>query len=118
MRVLDGEQILVRIFFGESDKWRHTPLHRALLERLRREGFAGATVFHGVAGFGPSSIIHTANLVDLSSDLPVVVEVVDDQEHVDKLLPILDEMITGGALVTMERARVVRYAAKPKTSTA
>jgi PII-like signaling protein len=114
MRVLDGDQLLVRIFLGESDRWHHTPLARALLERLRSEGFAGATVVHGVAGFGASSIIHTANLIELSTDLPVVIEVVDDQVHVDRLLPILDEMITGGALVTMERVRVLRYAAGPK----
>src|SRR5580693_7273219 len=115
MRDLDGEQFLVRIFFGEDDKWHHQPLERALLERLRREGFAGATVFRGVAGFGAASVIHTSSLVDLSGDLPVVIEVVDDQEHVDKLLPILDEMITGGALVTMEKVQIVRYAAgEPK----
>ena len=83
MRFLDGEQFLVRIFMGDGDKWQHTPLHRALLERLRREGFAGATVFHGVAGFGANSVIHTSSLVDLSGDLPVVIEVVDDQEHMD-----------------------------------
>ena len=87
---------------------------RALLERLRREGFAGATVIHGVAGFGASSVIHTASLVELSSDLPVLIEVVDDQAHVDKLLPILDEMVTGGALVTVERVRVLKYAAGAK----
>jgi PII-like signaling protein len=115
MRVLDGEQFLVRIFLGDSAKWHHQPLHRALLERLRAEGFAGATVFRGVAGFGAASVIHTINLVDLSADLPVVIEVVDDQEHVDRLLPILDEMLTGGALVTVEKARVLRYASgKPK----
>ncbi len=113
MRVLDGEQFLVRIFIGESDQWHRLPLARALLERLRREGFAGATVFHGVAGFGANSVIHTASLVELSSDLPVVIEVVDDQAHIDRLLPILDEMVTGGALVTVERARVVKYAAAP-----
>jgi uncharacterized protein len=111
MRVLDGDQFLVRIFLGESDKWHHTPLARALLERLRAEGFAGATVVHGVAGFGANSVIHTANLIELSADLPVVIEVVDDQAHVDRLIPILDEMVTGGALVTVERVRVVRYAA-------
>jgi PII-like signaling protein len=71
-------------------------------------------VTHGVAGFGASSVIHTASLIELSSDLPVVVEVVDDQTHVDRLLPVLDEMITGGALVTMERVRVLRYAAGPR----
>jgi uncharacterized protein len=114
MRVLDGDQFLVRIFLGESDRFHHTPLARALLERLRRDGFAGATVTHGVAGFGPSSVIHTASMVELSTDLPVVIEVVDDEVHVEKLLPILDEMVTGGALVTVERVRVVKYAAAPK----
>lgn len=118
MRVLDGEQFLVRIFLGESDQFQHTPLPRALLERLRREGFAGATVMHGVAGFGASSVIHTASLVELSSDLPVLIEVVDDQAHVDKLLPILDEIVTGGALVTVERVRVVKYAAGTKATKA
>ena len=113
MRVLDGDQFLVRIFLGESDKWHHTPLPRALLERLR-QGFAGATVIHGVAGFGASNVIHTANLVELSADLPVLIEVVDDEAHVEQLLPILDEMVTGGALVTVERVRVVRYAAGEK----
>jgi PII-like signaling protein len=114
MRVLDGDQFLVRIFLGESDQFHHVPLSRALLERLRREGFAGATVIHGVAGFGASSVIHTASLVELSADLPVLVEVIDDDAHVDKLLPILDEMVTGGALVTVERVRVVKYAAGEK----
>lgn len=117
MRILDGEQFLVRIFIGDADKWHHTPLYRALLERLRREGFAGATVFHGVAGFGAASVIHTTHLVDLSADLPVVIEVVDDQERVDKLLPILDEMVTAGALVTMEKVRVLKYAAGQRGST-
>ena len=111
MRVLDGEQLLVRIFLGESDLFHHTPLPRALLERLRREGFAGATIFQGTAGFGASSVIHTTSLVELSSDLPVLIEVVDDQAHVDRLLPILDEMISGGALVTVEKVRVLKYAA-------
>src|SRR5580700_9056600 len=111
MRILDGEQSLVRIFIGDSDTWHHQSLHRALLERLRKEGFAGATVIHGVAGFGAASVIHTTTIVDLSADLPVLIEVVEDQEHVDKLLPILDEMITKGALVTIEKVRVVKYAA-------
>jgi PII-like signaling protein len=108
MRVLDGEQVLARIFIGESDRWRHQPLSMALLERLRREGFAGATVFHGIAGFGARSVLHTAHLLRLSEDLPVVIEVVDTQEHVERLLPILDEMVSEG-LVTLEKARVVKY---------
>jgi PII-like signaling protein len=109
MRVLDGEQLLARIFIGESDRWHHQPLAMALLERLRREGFAGATVFHGVAGFGARSVLHSSHLLRLSEDLPVVIEVVDTEEHIDRLLPILDEMVSEG-LVTLERARVVKYA--------
>jgi PII-like signaling protein len=112
MRELDGEQLLVRIFIGETEKWRHVPLHTALLERLRAEGFAGATLFRGIAGFGAKSLIHTAHIVDLSGDLPVLIEIIEDQAHVDRLLPILDEMLAGGALVTMEKVRVLRYAPK------
>lgn len=112
MRILDGERSLVRIFVGESDRWRHVPLATALLERLRKEGFAGATVLHGVAGFGASSVIHTAGLVALSADLPVLIEIVEDESHVQRLLPILDEMLTGGALVTVEQVRVLKYASR------
>ena len=108
MRTLTGEQLMVRIFFGESDKWHHQPLETALLERLRKEGFSGATVFRGVSGFGANSIIHTTHLLDLSADLPVVMEVVDTEEHVQRLMPILDEMLDDG-LVTMEKVRVIRY---------
>ena len=108
MRVLDGEQVLVRIFLGESDRWHQRPLSLALLERLRREGFAGATVFQAVAGFGARSVLHTTHLLRLSEDLPIVVEVVDSEEHIERLIPILDEMVSEG-LVTLEKTRVLRY---------
>ncbi|MHB8420699.1 MAG: DUF190 domain-containing protein [Myxococcales bacterium] len=111
MRVLDGEQSLVRIFIGESDQWKHEPLATALLARLRQEGFAGATVFHGVAGFGAHSVVHTSHILRLSEDLPVLIEMVDTQERVQALLPILDEMVQEG-LVTVEKVRVLRYAAR------
>src|SRR5512140_2584068 len=109
MRALEGEQTMVRIFIGESDTWHHQPLSTAILERLRREGFAGATVFRGMGGFGAHSVVHTTHLLELSRDLPVIIEVVDTEEHVTRLLPILDEMV-GEGLVTMERVRVVKYA--------
>lgn len=109
MRVLDGNQLLVRVFIGESDRWKHQPLSTALLERLRKEGFAGATIFQGVAGFGARSVLHTAHLLRLSEDLPIVIEIVDSEEHVARLMPILDEMVTEG-LVTVEKARVIKYA--------
>jgi hypothetical protein len=109
MRVLSGEQLLVRIFVGENDKWRRRPLATALVERLRREGFAGATVLRGVAGFGARSILHSTHLLELSEDLPIVIEVVESEEHVERLLPVLDEMV-GEGLVTLEKVRVIRYA--------
>lgn len=112
MRVLEGEQVLVRIFIGESDRWHHQPLHVAILERLRREGFAGATVLHGVAGFGAHSVLHTAHILRLSEDLPVIIEVVDTEEQVEQLKPILEEMVSEG-LVTMEKVQVLKYAASP-----
>jgi hypothetical protein len=109
MRSLEGEQLLVRIFIGESDKWHHQPLHVALLERLRKEGFAGATVTRGIAGFGGKSVIHTTQILRLSQDLPVIVEVVDAEAQVEeKLKPILEEMVREG-LVTVEKVRVWRY---------
>lgn len=108
MRTLTGEQMMARIFFGESEKWKHQPLAVALLERLRKEGFAGATVFRGIAGFGAKSIIHTTHLLELSADLPIVVEVVDTEEHMDRLVKILDEMVSEG-IVTIEKVRVLRY---------
>jgi len=109
MRALDGEQLLVRIFIGEADKHHHQPLHVALLERLRREGFAGATATRGIAGFGAKSVIHTTQILRLSEDLPVVVEVVDTEAQIEsKLRPILDEMVREG-LVTVEKVRVWRY---------
>jgi PII-like signaling protein len=108
MRVLDGEQVLVRIFIGESDHWHHQTLWMALLQRLRKEGFAGATVFRGIGGFGARSVVHTTLLERLSQDLPLVMEIVDTADHVERLLPILDEMVTEG-LVTLETVRVLKY---------
>lgn len=108
MRVLTGEQILVRVFIGESDKWHSRSLATALLERLRKEHFAGATVFHGVAGFGAHSVLHTSKILRLSEDLPIVIEIVDSEDRMPLLTAILDEMVAEG-LVTMEKVRVLKY---------
>ena len=109
MRVLDGEQILMRLFLGESQRWRRQPLYKALVEMFRREHLAGATVFRGIAGFGATSHYHTAQLLRLSQDLPIVVEVVDSQENIDRVLPEVDRMMNAG-LLTLEKVRVLRYA--------
>jgi PII-like signaling protein len=111
MRKLEGEQTLVRIFIGESDKWHHQPLHVALLERLRREGFAGATVFRAIAGFGAHSVVHTTHILRLSEDLPVVVEVVETEDQIERLKAILDEMVSEG-LVTLAKVQVLQYTAR------
>jgi len=108
MRKLEGEQLLMRIFIGESDRWEGRPLYKVLLELFRQEGLAGATVLRGVAGFGATSVLHTDSLLCLSQDLPLVLEVVDAEEKIEEMLPRLDEMLQGG-MVTLEKARVVRY---------
>lgn len=110
MRKIEGEQVLMRVFLGESDKWERRPLYAALLELFRAKGLAGATVLRGVAGFGPSSIVHTAGILKLSADLPIVIEVVDAEEHLNGVLPDVDRMMSGG-LITMEKVRVLRYEA-------
>lgn len=103
-----GEKVLMRVFVGESDRHGHRPLYEALVELFRKEGLAGATVLRGVCGFGAHSVYHTAKLLRLSTDLPMIVEVVDSQERIDAVLPRVDEMMDGG-LITMEKVRVIRY---------
>jgi uncharacterized protein len=108
MRGLTGEAVLLRIFIGEADQWHGRPLYSAVVEALRREGLAGATVLRGVMGFGAHSIMHKAGLLDLSADLPVVIEVVDSAERIDTVLPVLNGMLREG-LVTLEKVQVIRY---------
>ena len=104
----DSEQILMRIFIGENDRFQSQPLYEALLELFRDEGLAGATVLRGVSGFGASSVIHTDKLLRLSNNLPLVIEVVDSEPNIDAVLPKIDGMFDGG-LITLEKARVIRY---------
>ncbi|HET7463646.1 MAG TPA: DUF190 domain-containing protein [Longimicrobium sp.] len=118
MHGLTGERTLMRIFFGESDRCtsgehRGKPLHDAIVRVLRERGLAGATVLRGLAGFGASARVHTARVLELSLDLPMVVEVVDTEEKIQAVLPELDTMI-GGGLVTLERVRVIVY--RPESS--
>jgi hypothetical protein len=108
MRRIEGEQVLMRIFVGEHDRWERRPLYLALIGLFRSKGLAGATVLQGAAGFGPDSVLHTAGILKLSVDLPIVIEVVDSGERLESLLPEVDRMMSGG-LITMEKVRVIRY---------
>ena len=109
----EGERTLMRIHIGESDKWHGKPLHEAIVQLLRKQGFSGATVLRGVGGYGGSSIYHTDKLLRLSQDLPVILEVIEAQERIDQILPQLDEMVEGG-LITLEKVRVILYRAAQK----
>jgi len=101
---------LLRIFVGESDRFGHHPLYEAIVLKARERGLAGATVLRGLMGFGKHSILHTAKILRLSEDLPMVIEIVDSREKVDEFLPLLSEMIKDG-MVTLERVTVFQYKA-------
>jgi PII-like signaling protein len=103
-----GERTLMRIFIGESDKYRGKPLYEALVELMRSRGLAGATVLRGISGFGSTSHVKTEKVLRLSLDLPIIIEVVETEETIQALLPELDRMI-GGGLITLERANVIMY---------
>ncbi len=105
---LKGEAKLLRIFVGESDRYQGRPLYEAIVLKAREAGLAGASVFRGIMGFGGHSRIHTARVLRLSEDLPVMIEIVDLPEKIEAFLPTLDAMITEG-LVTLERVEVVWY---------
>jgi PII-like signaling protein len=106
-----GEKVLMRIFTGEKKMLGHAPLYEVLVELFRKEGVAGATVLCGVSGFGAHRVYHTHKLLELSSDLPIVIEVVETQEKIDSILPKVDEMIDSG-LITLEKVNVIRYTHK------
>src|SRR5262249_11493765 len=105
---IEGEGKLLRIFVGESDTWHGKPLYQAIVERVRAEGLAGATVIRGIEGFGADSRIHTSRILRLSEDLPVLIEIADTTYRIDHVLPLLDEMFTEG-LVTLERVEIIAY---------
>jgi PII-like signaling protein len=104
----DGK--LLRIFIGESDRWHHRPLYEAIVLKARELGMAGATVLRGPMGFGANSHLHTAKILRLSMDLPIVIELIDTEANINALLPWLDEMVLEG-LVTLEDVKVLKYRA-------
>lgn len=105
---LPSEAEILRVFIGESDKYNGRPLYEAIVEEARKTGMAGATVTRGVLGFGAHSRIHTAKILRLSEDLPLIIEIVDKPERIEAFLPDLDKMV-GEGLITIEKVRVVAY---------
>ena len=102
------DAVLLRIFIGESDRWEHRPLYEAIVLKARERHLGGATVLRGPMGFGKTSRLHTAKVLNLSSDLPLIIEIVDSEENINAFLPELDRMISGG-LVTLEKVKVLHY---------
>ena len=105
---LSDEGVLLRIFLGESDKLHGKPLYEQIVLKARQLNLAGATVLRGFMGFGASSRMHTAKILRLSEDLPIIVEIVDSQENIDKIMPFIDETVKQG-LVTLENVNVIKY---------
>lgn len=105
---LEGEGQLLRIFIGESDRWEGKPLYEIIVRRAREVGLAGATVLRGLEGFGAHSRIHTAGILRLSEDLPIVIEIVDAAERVQQFLPQLDELVSEG-MMTVEKVNIIAY---------
>jgi len=108
MMTIPAESVLLRIFCGEDDRHGHTPLYEAIVLKAREAGLAGATMLRGMTGFGHSSHLHTAKILRLSQDLPVVIEIVDSRDKIEAFLPTIEDML-GSALVTMEKVQVVQY---------
>ena len=115
MHGLKGERVLMRIHIGERDKHDGRPLYAQIVEMLRQRHYAGATVYRAIMGFGASSRIHTDRFLELSLDLPIVVECVETEEKIEAILPAIDAMI-GGGLITLERANVIMYRADESAS--
>lgn len=108
MHGFKGERVLMRIHIGEQDKFDGKPLYQEIVQLLRKRKYAGATAFRGVMGFGASSKLHTDRFLELSLDLPIVIECIETDERIKAILPELDKMI-GGGLITLERAKVIMY---------
>jgi PII-like signaling protein len=109
---IHGPAKLVRIYIGDSDQWHGQPLYAAIVQQAHDRGLAGATVLRGLEGYGATSRIHTARLLRLAGDLPVVIELVDRAERIEAFLPVLDAMVTEG-LVLLQDVEIIRYVAKP-----
>ena len=117
MQTLKKESKLLRIFVGDVDKLDHTPLYEAIAIKARENGLAGCTVTRGIMSFGASSVIHTAKLLDLSEDLPIIIEIIDHENKLRPFIKLVGDMIEKaacGGLITVEKAEVVYYKSKNK----
>ncbi|MGC9109831.1 MAG: DUF190 domain-containing protein [Caldimicrobium sp.] len=108
---MKSEAVLMRIYIGEFDKYEGKPLYKKIVEVLRENKIAGATVLRGILGFGKSSVIHAASILDLSEDLPIVIEVIDSEEKIEKVIPIIEKYVKNG-LIILEKVKVIKYTAK------
>ena len=109
---IEGEAKLLRIFVGESDKINHVPVYEKIVLEARKAGLAGATVTKGIMGFGASSRIHTSKVLRLSEDLPLVIEIVDEEKKIEEFIPVLNkifEKANSGGMITMEKASIIKY---------
>jgi len=111
---LPRQAVLLRIFLGENDRHEHKPLYEAIVLKAREMHLAGATVLRGPMGYGHSSRLHTAKILRLSEDLPVVIEIVESEENINAFLPILDGMM-GSGLITLEKVQVLQYGTNSKS---
>src|SRR5436305_286895 len=109
---LPRDSVLLRIFIGESDRHAGHPLNEAIVLKARELHLAGATVLRGAMGFGKSSRLHTAKILRLSEDLPLVIEIVDSEDNINRFLPVLDTMMTTSGLITLEKVQVLQYGEK------
>ena len=105
---IEGKALLARIYIGESDRWEGRPLFEAIVEKLRASGVAGATVLRGIEGYGRASRVHTASILRLSEDLPILIEAVDREDRLRAVLPEIDAMVDGG-VITLEHVEVIAY---------
>ncbi len=105
---LPEQAMMLKIFIGESDRYKGKPLYEQIVLKARELNLAGATVCRGILGFGADSRIHTSKILELSEDLPIVIEIVDTEENINKLIPFIDETVEEG-LVTLEKVRVIKY---------
>ncbi|WP_297888833.1 DUF190 domain-containing protein [Sulfurihydrogenibium sp.] len=108
---IEGEAVLLRIHIGEADRYDSKPLYKKIVEVLRENHIAGVTVLRGILGYGKSTVIHSASILDLSEDLPIVVEVIDTEDKIQKIIPIIEKYVKNG-LMTMEKVKVIKYSAE------